>query len=265
MALSTQTTGQRVSSSKMARELSNGKRKTPDVEADKSEDDGFDAVLDGVLSQSEDDFESDDASSDADGDLEGDLEGTAKESNGDQGEGDGELDIDGIPPGADEVERPAGDGDHDDSGDDKPNYRVTTDANGGVRFEYDEIDAVYDSDDTDAQEVENTIGNIPLSFVSGPEAQAGRAGLKLGPHTPGRWHALLANLARQMAVRRLSTHRLQHKRAQAVAAGNDGGSGLAARQRGGTRRVDGPDRSGHGEAVEPHQGRTGAPPPCPAK
>ncbi|EFW99886.1 ribosome biogenesis protein [Grosmannia clavigera kw1407] len=46
---------------------------------------------------------------------------------------------------------------------DQPNYRVTTDANGGVRYVYDEIDPVYDSDDS-AQEGANTIGNIPLSF-----------------------------------------------------------------------------------------------------
>ena len=43
-------------------------------------------------------------------------------------------------------------------------YRVVTDANGGERYEYDEIDPVYDSDDSDAQGPVNTIGNIPLSF-----------------------------------------------------------------------------------------------------
>ncbi|PHH86022.1 hypothetical protein CDD83_10855 [Cordyceps sp. RAO-2017] len=45
-----------------------------------------------------------------------------------------------------------------------PAYRIVSDANGGPRFEYSEIDPVYDSDDTDAQEPANTIGNIPLSF-----------------------------------------------------------------------------------------------------
>lgn len=48
--------------------------------------------------------------------------------------------------------------------DDKPNYRTLVGANGLPRFEYDEIDPTYDSDDTDAQEAPNTIGNIPLSF-----------------------------------------------------------------------------------------------------
>ncbi|PNY24779.1 Ribosome biogenesis protein ERB1 [Tolypocladium capitatum] len=47
---------------------------------------------------------------------------------------------------------------------DGTNYRVVVDANGGERYEYDEIDVVYDSDDSDAQEAANTIGNIPLSF-----------------------------------------------------------------------------------------------------
>jgi ribosome biogenesis protein ERB1 len=44
------------------------------------------------------------------------------------------------------------------------NYTVTTDANGGPRYIYKEIDPVYDSDDTDAQEEGNTVGNIPLSY-----------------------------------------------------------------------------------------------------
>lgn len=43
-------------------------------------------------------------------------------------------------------------------------YRIVKDAAGGERYEYTEIDPVYDSDDSDAQEATNTIGNIPLSF-----------------------------------------------------------------------------------------------------
>ncbi|KAG9995429.1 BOP1NT-domain-containing protein, partial [Aureobasidium melanogenum] len=46
----------------------------------------------------------------------------------------------------------------------KPNYTVTTDANGNERYVYREIDPVYDSDDSDAGDAKNTIGNIPLSF-----------------------------------------------------------------------------------------------------
>jgi len=48
--------------------------------------------------------------------------------------------------------------------DDAPNYTITTDANGNTRYVYQEIDPVYDSDDSDAQVPANTIGNIPLSF-----------------------------------------------------------------------------------------------------
>ena len=48
--------------------------------------------------------------------------------------------------------------------DDAPKYRVETDANGGERYVYDEIEPGYDSDDSDAPVTANTIGNIPLSF-----------------------------------------------------------------------------------------------------
>ena len=48
--------------------------------------------------------------------------------------------------------------------DDKPNYTITTDANGRERYVYEEIDPVYDSDDSDALAITNTIGNIPLTF-----------------------------------------------------------------------------------------------------
>jgi ribosome biogenesis protein ERB1 len=47
---------------------------------------------------------------------------------------------------------------------DKPNYTITTDANGGERYVYNEIEPVYDSDDSDAPVTTNTIGNIPLTF-----------------------------------------------------------------------------------------------------
>lgn len=47
---------------------------------------------------------------------------------------------------------------------DKPNYTITTDANGGERYVYEEIDPVYDSDDSDVADAANTIGNIPLTF-----------------------------------------------------------------------------------------------------
>ncbi|KAF2733208.1 eukaryotic ribosome biogenesis protein 1 [Polyplosphaeria fusca] len=46
----------------------------------------------------------------------------------------------------------------------KRNYTVTTDANGNPRYLYQEIDPVYDSDDSDAPATANTIGDIPLSY-----------------------------------------------------------------------------------------------------
>lgn len=54
--------------------------------------------------------------------------------------------------------------DLDDDDQDLRNYRVETDANGNEKYVYDEIDPVYDSDDTDANEPINTIGNIDLKF-----------------------------------------------------------------------------------------------------
>ncbi|GAB1734229.1 hypothetical protein NU195Hw_g9245t1 [Hortaea werneckii] len=48
--------------------------------------------------------------------------------------------------------------------DDKPNYRIDTDANGNPRYVYGEIDPAYDSDDSEAPATTNTIGNIPLSY-----------------------------------------------------------------------------------------------------
>ncbi len=44
------------------------------------------------------------------------------------------------------------------------NYRISEDANGNPRYVYNEIDPVYDTDDSDAPATQNTIGNIPLSF-----------------------------------------------------------------------------------------------------
>ena len=44
------------------------------------------------------------------------------------------------------------------------NSRVVEDANGNPKFIFDEIDPVYDSDDSEAPPITNTIGNIPLSF-----------------------------------------------------------------------------------------------------
>jgi ribosome biogenesis protein ERB1 len=46
----------------------------------------------------------------------------------------------------------------------RQNFTVTTDANGNTRYIYQEIDPVYESDESDAPETTNTIGNIPLHY-----------------------------------------------------------------------------------------------------
>lgn len=116
------------------------KASPPNPKPDESFGDGN---FEGVLSQDDDsDFEG--LNSDGGSDVEGlvsDDEGHFSDASADR------SDI--LPNGADG---------------DEPNYRVVTDANGGSRYEYPEVDPVYDSDDSDAAEEANTIGNIPLSF-----------------------------------------------------------------------------------------------------
>jgi ribosome biogenesis protein ERB1 len=134
-------------------------------------DDEFEGgLLDGVLEQSEDEEDSE---------LD-DLEDEEDEEDSEEDEDeDEEIDSDEIPsddeessmvnakaigttdttiavPGLDNVEL--------EKEDISRPVRVETDANGGERYIYTEIDPVYDSDDSDAQEPTNTIGDIPLSF-----------------------------------------------------------------------------------------------------
>jgi ribosome biogenesis protein ERB1 len=140
------------------------------VPSDAESDSEFgNGLLDGILSQSEDNSEDESEDYEDDEDEEtGELE---------------ESDDDRTPPGDDneatgahaalersnvsKVEEEAlGTKDllsHQDD-EEAPNYTVTTDANGGIRYEYKEIEPGYDSDDSDALVTTNTIGNIPLSF-----------------------------------------------------------------------------------------------------
>lgn len=141
---------------------------TSDVESDNDFGNG---LLEGILSQSED--------SDGDSEEQEDESDEEEEEDIDELEA---LDSDEIPSegGNDEVEGTnpklvksngttalgngltgayAGSDD-----DDKPNYTVETDANGGIRYVYEEINPVYDSDDSDAPITTNTIGDIPLTF-----------------------------------------------------------------------------------------------------
>ena len=116
-----------------------------------------DGLLEGILSQSEDESED---SGEEDLEDEGELESLGSNETSPEVSGDEER--------ADIAKSPATNGysagDGEEEEEDTPNYRIVKDANGGERYMYDEIDPVYDSDDSDAPETTNTIGNIPLSF-----------------------------------------------------------------------------------------------------
>jgi ribosome biogenesis protein ERB1 len=149
----------------------------PESESDNELGDG---LLEGILSHSEDDS---DASDEEEEEVEDDtdassiIEGLSDE---DEEDDEDEDDIreqmrnlkttDGPlkrKPGQQthemDLDAAAG-GDLDDDDEDlKPNYTVQTDANGNTRYIYKEIDPVYESDDSDAEQT-NTIGNIDLKY-----------------------------------------------------------------------------------------------------
>jgi ribosome biogenesis protein ERB1 len=140
----------------MATKINGTKRKASRVETEAdpavySDDEFGDGLLDGVLEGDSDEEEDDQ-----------DDEGFDDADEGDQDEeGEDALDSDELP--EDEEAEGLAEKSLPDQGD-GPNFRVETDANGNERYVYDEVDPVYDSDDTDAQEPVNTIGNIDLSF-----------------------------------------------------------------------------------------------------
>ncbi|KAG5949193.1 Ribosome biogenesis protein erb1 [Claviceps sorghi] len=121
------------------------KRKDLSEESSVSGDEFDGEVLDGALSQSEDESDDNDTTSNPDesgSDFEIETPGEKLSKIVDRTE---TLDLQSTSKA-------------------EPQFRVVQDANGGQRYEYDGIDPVYDSDDTDAQGPVNTIGNIPLSF-----------------------------------------------------------------------------------------------------
>lgn len=136
-----------------------------------SDEDGFgDAQLEGALSASEDDSESEQSGNEAGFDGEDDDEEGSEDPDEDDAlhsddipsDDDGSsLKVPPLEPGQEPGLDPPNTNQDDD---DLRNYRVETDANGNEKYVYDEIDAVYDSDDTDANEPINTIGNIDLKF-----------------------------------------------------------------------------------------------------
>ncbi|KAK4251952.1 NUC169 domain-containing protein [Corynascus novoguineensis] len=165
----------------MGSKITDKKRKSKDSDSE-SEDELGNGLFDGVLSQSEDEEDylpSDDGGEDEDAD-----ESESEGSDGFEDEGDEDEDEDGIlsddiPSDIDDEEKmdklvkqqegleitePGVDPKPKEKEEEQRNYRIERDANGGERYVYDEIDPVYDSDDTDAKGPVNTIGNIPLSF-----------------------------------------------------------------------------------------------------
>lgn len=164
------------------RNASPRKRKAGSVEKDHEEakqlaedEDSEDemAELEGALSASEDDDSELEASANED---ESEDENDASDGDSeDQDEDEDALHSDDIPSDEEESSAkipplkpgqvPGLDPEDMDNGDeDLRNYRVETDANGNEKYIYDEIDPVYDSDDTDANEPVNTIGNIDMKF-----------------------------------------------------------------------------------------------------
>ncbi|KAJ6445517.1 Ribonuclease P protein subunit p40 [Purpureocillium lavendulum] len=142
----------------MAPPSASRKRKGSNAEtvSSRHDEDGFDGdLLEGILSQSDD---GDDGASEA-----GDVGSSESEEEADAIFSADERD-ENAQDSADEQELSGDDRSDEHSPEEELNYRIVTDANGGERYEYDEIDPVYDSDDSDAKEPANTIGNIPLSF-----------------------------------------------------------------------------------------------------
>ncbi len=135
-------------------------RDVPETSEAESEAEFGDGLLEGILSQSEvseDDSGEEDETDEEENGVFDDEEGhDSDEISSVNSEDEAEIQNGGLPKSngmkaaEDEEEQ--------------PNYTVTKDANGGERYVYEEIDPVYDSDDSDGLATTNTIGNIPLSF-----------------------------------------------------------------------------------------------------
>ena len=141
-----------------------------------SDDELGDGLLEGILSHSEDESEDEIQAEDADTDASSVIEGLSDEDQDDEEESGDEADeirqqLRALNASDRSLRQKLGHMDLHNGADDldeqdeslKPNYTVSTDAHGQVRYLYKEIDPVYESDDSDA-EAANTIGNIPLTY-----------------------------------------------------------------------------------------------------
>jgi ribosome biogenesis protein ERB1 len=151
----------------------------PAPEPSDSEGELADGLLEGILSHSEDD--SDDSQDEgADTDASSIIEGLSDEDEEEEEDSDAEQireemrnlntsDVplrkkNGVPTHEMDLDLDGGaTGELEDDEDLKPNYTVTTDAHGNIRYIYKEIDPIYESDDSDV-EATNTIGNIDLKY-----------------------------------------------------------------------------------------------------
>jgi ribosome biogenesis protein ERB1 len=140
-------------------------RKRKEVsEVVESDDEFGGAELEGILSQSEDESGVEDSESEGEEPELDEDEDDDEDEDEDEDEDvrSDDEEVEGINGERNSKSKTGAIDEEDD--DDKPNYRIVKDANGNERYEYEEIDPVYDSDDSDAQGPINTIGNIPLSF-----------------------------------------------------------------------------------------------------
>jgi ribosome biogenesis protein ERB1 len=137
-----------------------------------SEEELADGLLEGILSHSEDDSDADEEEDDTDASSV--IEGLSDEDAGDEADeirkqmrnlntSDGSLQRKTrLPTHMAPEDTTNGELEEEDESM-KPNYTITTDAHGQVRYLYKEIDPIYESDDSDAEAV-NTIGDIPLTY-----------------------------------------------------------------------------------------------------
>lgn len=134
--------------------------------SDGSDDEFQSGLLDGIISQSEDDTDEEEedayslgSRSEEDAEESEDEIGSDEVPSEDEAASNGEVKANGsgIKPISQEQEKV-------DNSSALPNHTVVQDANGNPRYVYNNIDPIYDSDDSDAPATTNTIGNIPLSF-----------------------------------------------------------------------------------------------------
>lgn len=153
--------------------------------ASDSDDELGDGLLEGILSHSEADSDDEDEEEDDDEDEEEDdhdtdassiIEGLSDEDEDEDDHDDIREQMRNLKTSDGPFKRKPGQQTHEmdldalaggeldaDDEDLKPNYTVQTDANGNERYVYKEIDPVYESDDSDAEQT-NTIGNIDLKY-----------------------------------------------------------------------------------------------------